>query len=105
MGDTLLIYPCQQVFPAEIFYDHKVDNKCYEFLPIKIGRNLMFASPQSADVTPVADEIVQTYLHQLMKTRKVVRKLQVGKLKSWKYTTKVFLSKWSQEPSTRALHQ
>ena len=57
VGDTLLIYPCQQVFPTEIFYDHKVDNKCYEFLPIKIGRMLMFVSPHSADVTPVANEI------------------------------------------------
>ena len=57
VGDTLLLYPCQEIFPTEIFYDHKVDGKCYEFLPIKIGRILMFVSPHSSDVISMADEI------------------------------------------------
>lgn len=49
-GDVLMIWECRELESTQIFWDYKVKEKCYEYLPITVNETLYFVLPGSNDL-------------------------------------------------------
>ena len=47
VGEAILVNPCKYIEPEQVFYSHQVKGVCFEDLPLRIGRRLVFASPRT----------------------------------------------------------
>ncbi|MFH4979443.1 hypothetical protein AB6A40_006152 [Gnathostoma spinigerum] len=50
MGDALLVSPCRQILADEVYWNHRVGDTCYEFLPVRVNGMVTFAQPRSKDL-------------------------------------------------------
>ncbi|CAI5453853.1 unnamed protein product [Caenorhabditis angaria] len=51
IGDSLSITACQQVKPTKIYWNHQVNNTCYEHLPMKLeNEQIWYKLPGSEDL-------------------------------------------------------
>jgi len=53
-GEVLVIWQCSEVHATEIFWNYTVADKCYRFLPIRVGAAIFFVVPGSRDVVSSA---------------------------------------------------
>ena len=51
-GSAVMIFPCRSVFihPRDIYWDAKINETCYEYLPVRYQGRLYFVSPGSRDL-------------------------------------------------------
>ncbi|KHN86694.1 hypothetical protein Tcan_03778 [Toxocara canis] len=55
--DLKIIANLVEIIPDEIFGEHKVDGRCYDRLPVRIGKEIVFVKQRSKDFIENATEI------------------------------------------------
>ncbi|TKR95200.1 hypothetical protein L596_009398 [Steinernema carpocapsae] len=51
-GEVLEVAACSEVVVKQVYKDHKINEECYEYLPVKLADDtIMFAIPGSQDLT------------------------------------------------------
>ncbi len=56
-GDALMIVPCISVPAEHIYWNHKVNGRCFKLLPIQAQGKLYFRAPASRDLSTTGFEI------------------------------------------------
>ena len=49
-GEALMVWQCKKVTPTKFYWDYRVKNKCFEYIPVDIGKKRMFIVPGSKDL-------------------------------------------------------
>ncbi|KHN82914.1 hypothetical protein Tcan_14205 [Toxocara canis] len=57
VGDSLLIIRCYSIKPKTIHEDHRLADKRYELLPIKVNNQLMFMTPLDHDLVAHSPDV------------------------------------------------
>ena len=56
-GEALLVFECQQVKPAKIYWNYRVNNTCYEYVPVTFQNQLWFIAPGSRDLVAFSSKV------------------------------------------------
>ena len=68
-GEALMIWKCKQVSPQKFYWDYKFNNKCYEYVPVKVNSELWYIIPGTFDLTQTALEVpCEHHIKGLFKT-------------------------------------
>ncbi len=62
-GEALIIWKCRQVLASTVYWDYKVNQTCYQYLPIQVNGSLFFAVPGSKDLVAEAPSIDCNHHH------------------------------------------
>ena len=52
-----MVWECQQVTPSTIFWNYTLDGVCYQYVPVKVGKETLFILPGTKDLTNQAPEV------------------------------------------------
>ncbi len=61
--EALFIWKCRPVTPTNIYWNYKVNNTCYQYLPVHVNNALYFVIPGSKDLVSESTSVDCTYHH------------------------------------------
>ena len=56
-GEVLMIWQCRRVYPNKFYWDYKINNTCYAFVPVDLQGEYWFIVPGTTDLVNTAPEI------------------------------------------------
>ena len=56
-GEALLVFECQQVVPDKIYWNYRINNTCYEYVPATIQGQVWFIAPGSHDLVAYSSKV------------------------------------------------